>query len=111
MGTRIAQTRARANASDTGCSSDSKSGHGRDAALEGPRPYSLNYGDVHPDGWQRVGPLQRVQKVNGLRESADVPDWSASDLQPAADRVDPKRVVIYDALERVLYFSNDGVPS
>jgi photosystem II stability/assembly factor-like uncharacterized protein len=48
------------------------------------------------------------QKVEGLRESADVPDWSASDLQPAADRVDPKRVVIYDALEGVLYFSNDG---
>jgi xyloglucan-specific exo-beta-1,4-glucanase len=48
------------------------------------------------------------QKVKGLRRSADVPDWSASDLQPAADRVDPKRVVIYDALEGVLYFSNDG---
>jgi photosystem II stability/assembly factor-like uncharacterized protein len=48
------------------------------------------------------------QKVEGLRESADVPDWSANDLQPAADRVDPKRVVIYDALEGVLYFSNDG---
>jgi len=48
------------------------------------------------------------QKVEGLRESADVPDWSASDLQPAADRVDPKRVAIYDALEGVLYVSNDG---
>jgi photosystem II stability/assembly factor-like uncharacterized protein len=48
------------------------------------------------------------QKVNGLRKSADVPDWSASDLQPAADRVDPKQVVIYDALEGVLYLSNDG---
>jgi xyloglucan-specific exo-beta-1,4-glucanase len=48
------------------------------------------------------------QKVKGLRKSADVPDWSASDLQPAADRVDPKRVVIYDALEGVLYFSNDA---
>jgi xyloglucan-specific exo-beta-1,4-glucanase len=48
------------------------------------------------------------QKVKGLRESADVPDWSASDLQPAADRVDSKWVVIYDALEGVLYFSNDG---
>ncbi|HEX6275017.1 MAG TPA: hypothetical protein VFZ53_18370 [Polyangiaceae bacterium] len=48
------------------------------------------------------------QKVQGLRPSADVPDWSAGDLQPAADRVDPKRVVIYDALEGVLYVSNDG---
>lgn len=48
------------------------------------------------------------QKVEGLRESADIPDWSACDLQPAADRVDPKRVVIYDALEGVLYFSTDG---
>jgi xyloglucan-specific exo-beta-1,4-glucanase len=48
------------------------------------------------------------QKVKGLRASADVPDWSASDLQPAADRVDPKRVVIYDALEGVLYVSHDG---
>lgn len=48
------------------------------------------------------------EKVKGLRGSADVPDWSASDLQPAADRVDPKRVVIYDAPEGVLYFSNDG---
>ncbi|HWA76050.1 MAG TPA: hypothetical protein VG937_27115 [Polyangiaceae bacterium] len=51
---------------------------------------------------------QTWQKAKGLRESADVPDWSANDLQPAADRVDPKRVVIYDALEGVLYFSNDG---
>jgi len=48
------------------------------------------------------------QEVKGLRESADVPNWSASDLQPAADCVDPKRVVIYDALEGVLYFSADG---
>jgi photosystem II stability/assembly factor-like uncharacterized protein len=48
------------------------------------------------------------QKVTGLRESADVPDWSVNDLQPAADRVDPKRVVIYDALKGVLYFSDDG---
>jgi hypothetical protein len=48
------------------------------------------------------------QKVKGLRKSADVPDWSASDLQPAADRVDPKRVVIYDALEGVLYVSDDA---
>jgi hypothetical protein len=48
------------------------------------------------------------QQVRGVRESADVPDWSASDLQPAADRVDPKRVVIYDALEGVLYVSKDG---
>lgn len=48
------------------------------------------------------------QKVEGLRPSADVPDWSASDLQPAADRVDPKRVVIYDALEGLLYMSSDG---
>jgi photosystem II stability/assembly factor-like uncharacterized protein len=48
------------------------------------------------------------QNVKGLRASADVPDWSAGDLQPAADRVDPKRVVIYDALEGVLYVSNDG---
>jgi photosystem II stability/assembly factor-like uncharacterized protein len=47
------------------------------------------------------------QKVTGLRESADVPDWSASDLQPVADRVDPKRVAIYDALEGVIYFSSD----
>ena len=47
------------------------------------------------------------QKVEGLRASAEVPDWSASDLQPAADRVDPKRVAIYDALEGVLYVSND----
>ncbi|MGC4092649.1 MAG: hypothetical protein QM756_33170 [Polyangiaceae bacterium] len=48
------------------------------------------------------------QKVRGLRTSADVPDWSASDLQPAADRVDPKRAVIYDALEGVLYSSSDA---
>jgi hypothetical protein len=48
------------------------------------------------------------RKVEGLRKSADVPDWSASDLQPAADRVDPKRVVIYDALEGVIYVSSDG---
>jgi xyloglucan-specific exo-beta-1,4-glucanase len=48
------------------------------------------------------------QKVGGLRESAEVPDWSANDLQPAADRVDPRRVVIYDALEGLLYLSSDG---
>lgn len=48
------------------------------------------------------------RKVEGLRENADVPDWSASDLQPAADRVNPNRVVIYDALEGVVYFSQDG---
>jgi photosystem II stability/assembly factor-like uncharacterized protein len=48
------------------------------------------------------------QKAQGLRESADVPDWSANDLQPVADRVDPKRIVIYDALEGVLYVSADG---
>ena len=47
-------------------------------------------------------------KIEGLRENADVPDWSACDLQPAADRVDPRRVVIYDALEGVLYVSDDG---
>lgn len=47
------------------------------------------------------------QKVTGLRASAEVPDWSASDLQPAADRVDPRRVTIYDALEGVLYVSDD----
>jgi xyloglucan-specific exo-beta-1,4-glucanase len=46
--------------------------------------------------------------VRGLRESADIPDWSVNDLQPAADRVDPKRVVIYDALKGGLYVSNDG---
>jgi len=47
------------------------------------------------------------QKVEGLRKSADVPDWSASDLQPVADRVEPKHVVIYDALEGLLYLSDD----
>lgn len=46
--------------------------------------------------------------VEGLRPSADVPDWSAYDLQPAADRVDPQRVVIYDALNGQLYSSRDG---
>jgi xyloglucan-specific exo-beta-1,4-glucanase len=46
--------------------------------------------------------------VSGLRESADIPDWSVNDLQPAADRVDPKRVVIYDALKGGLYLSTDG---
>lgn len=48
------------------------------------------------------------QNVTGLRASGDLPEWSANDLQPAADRVDPQRVVIYDALEGALYFSTDG---
>jgi len=48
------------------------------------------------------------QKVEGMRETADVPDWSANDLQPVADRVDPRKLAVYDALLGALYFSSDG---
>jgi photosystem II stability/assembly factor-like uncharacterized protein len=51
---------------------------------------------------------QTWQAVKGVRRSAKLPDWTAMDLQPAADRVDPKRVAIYDALEATLYVSRDG---
>lgn len=51
---------------------------------------------------------QTWQKVQGLRSSNPLPDWTSMDLQPAADRVDPKQVTVYDAMEGTLYVSRDG---
>lgn len=46
--------------------------------------------------------------VKGVRDSVKLPDWSALDLQPTADRVNPARFAIYDAVEGVVYMSSDG---
>jgi photosystem II stability/assembly factor-like uncharacterized protein len=46
--------------------------------------------------------------VAGVPPSGDVAGWAMMDLKPAADRVDPKRFVIYDAKNGALYISRDG---
>jgi len=48
------------------------------------------------------------KQVKGLRESSKLPDWSAIDLQPCADRVNPDKVSIYDLTEGVIYVSTDA---
>jgi xyloglucan-specific exo-beta-1,4-glucanase len=48
------------------------------------------------------------QPVRGLRRGIKLPDWANFDLQPASDRVNPKRVYIYDAHKGALHASYDG---
>lgn len=48
------------------------------------------------------------QEVTGVREAADFADWADFDLQPAADRENPKIVYLYDAHEGHFYVSRDA---
>jgi xyloglucan-specific exo-beta-1,4-glucanase len=48
------------------------------------------------------------QTVQGLRASKAISSWSPIDLQLAADREDPKRVVAYDPSAGSLLVSTDG---
>jgi photosystem II stability/assembly factor-like uncharacterized protein len=47
-------------------------------------------------------------EVEGAPGAARVADWAACNLQPAADRVDPKRVLLFDASAGSVYASRDG---
>ncbi len=50
------------------------------------------------------------QDVKGVREGIQLADWANFDLQPAADRVNPKTLYIYDAHKGAVYVSrNAGV--
>jgi hypothetical protein len=46
--------------------------------------------------------------VKGIREGIKLPDWAHFDLQPAADRVNPKIVYLYDAHQGQIYVSQDA---
>jgi xyloglucan-specific exo-beta-1,4-glucanase len=47
-------------------------------------------------------------KVAGVREGSKLPDWTNMDLQPAADRVNPHTLYIYDATQGSVYVSHDA---
>jgi len=47
-------------------------------------------------------------KVAGVREGSKLPDWTNMDLQPAADRVNPHTIYIYDATQGQVYVSHDA---
>jgi hypothetical protein len=44
----------------------------------------------------------------GMRASTALPDWASMDLQPAADRVSPDTLYIYDASQGSVAVSHDG---
>jgi photosystem II stability/assembly factor-like uncharacterized protein len=44
----------------------------------------------------------------GVRVGSKLPDWTNMDLQPAADRVNPSTLYIYDAHQGGFYVSHDG---
>jgi photosystem II stability/assembly factor-like uncharacterized protein len=46
--------------------------------------------------------------VKGVRVGAKLPDWTNMDLQPAADRVNPSTLYIYDAHQGGFYVSADA---
>lgn len=48
------------------------------------------------------------KQVKGLRESIQLADWAHFDLQPVSDRVNPKRVYVYDAHLGGLHVSSDA---
>ena len=45
--------------------------------------------------------------VKGLPVGAEIPDWATLDIQPAADRVNPKKVYVLDAMNGLVYRSTD----
>jgi hypothetical protein len=47
-------------------------------------------------------------EVKGAPGGTELPDWSNFDLQPAADRVNPKLVYLYDAHRGHVYVSRDA---
>ena len=47
-------------------------------------------------------------KVAGVREASKLPDWTNVDLQPAADRVSPQTLYLYDATQGGVYVSRDA---
>jgi hypothetical protein len=47
-------------------------------------------------------------QVAGVREGSSLPDWAKMDLQPVADRVNPRTFYIYDAERGGMYVSHDG---
>ena len=51
---------------------------------------------------------QSWTKVAGVREAAKLPDWTNVELQPAADRVNPQTLYLYDATQGGLYASHDA---
>ncbi len=46
--------------------------------------------------------------VEGVPAAAKIADWAPAPLRLAADRVNPKKVYVYDAMEGSIYISNDG---
>jgi xyloglucan-specific exo-beta-1,4-glucanase len=49
--------------------------------------------------------------VKGLPAGAEIPDWANIDIQPAADRVNPGKVYVLDAMNGVVYRSTDRAVS
>jgi xyloglucan-specific exo-beta-1,4-glucanase len=48
------------------------------------------------------------RKIEGLPVPVDAPDWVPVNLRVAADRVNPKKVYVYDSAEGRLFASTDG---
>jgi hypothetical protein len=48
------------------------------------------------------------QTSAGLPEPATLPEWASVNLKPAADRVNPKKFYVYDAVGGRAYYSEDG---
>jgi hypothetical protein len=48
------------------------------------------------------------QKCAGLPDAKELPDWAPVHFRPAADRVNPKKLYIYDAMGGKVYTSTDG---
>jgi xyloglucan-specific exo-beta-1,4-glucanase len=46
--------------------------------------------------------------VQGVRAASRLPDWTNMDLQPAADRVEPRTFYVYDAQHGAFYVSHDA---
>jgi photosystem II stability/assembly factor-like uncharacterized protein len=48
------------------------------------------------------------KSVRGVRAGIELADWANFDLQPVSDRVNPKRLYIYDAHKGGVYVSSDS---
>jgi xyloglucan-specific exo-beta-1,4-glucanase len=48
------------------------------------------------------------QKIEGLPVPEEAPDWVQVALRPAADRVNPKKIYVFDTAEGKTYTSSDG---
>jgi photosystem II stability/assembly factor-like uncharacterized protein len=47
-------------------------------------------------------------RAEGLPEAGKIPDWAPVNIRPAADRVNPKKFYVFDALQGRAYRSVDG---